>query len=92
MLKRETNSSDEIVLRYAKVGALYEMGEHFGVCFGAEIRVAVPNEFLFQRLIIFDHSIVHERKFAARVKMRMRVLVSDLAVRGPTRVANSQRT
>ncbi len=68
------------------------MGENFRVRFRFEIVVAVLDELIFQRLVIFDHAIVHERDLAAGVEMRMRILIVDLAVRGPTSVADSELT
>ena len=65
------------------------MREHFGVGFGAKVRVAAANELIFERLIIFDHAIVDQRQLAARVKMRMRVFVIHFAMRGPARVADA---
>ena len=69
-----------------------EMREHFGIRFRAKARVAVANEVIFERLVIFDHPIMDQRQFAAGVEVRMRVLIVHLAVRGPARVADPERT
>ena len=69
-----------------------QMREHFRVGFRAKVGIAVADEFIFERLIIFDYPVVHERQFAAGIEVRVRIFVSDLTVCGPTRVANAQRT
>ena len=45
---------------------------------------------IFERLVILDHAVVDEREFAARVEMRMGVLVGRLSVRGPAGVADAE--
>ena len=37
--------------------------------------VAVLDELIFQRMVVFDHAIVNERDFAAGVEVRMGILV-----------------
>ncbi len=66
------------------------MREDFGVGFGRKIAIAVPNQLIFQRLVILDHAVVHERQFPGRVEMRMGVLIGRLSVSGPARVADAE--
>src|SRR6516164_11727293 len=67
------------------------MSEHFGVGMGAKIRIAAADEFIFQRLIIFDYAIVNQRQPTAGVEVRMRIFVVYFAMRGPARMADAQR-
>ena len=55
------------------------------------VAIAIADEFIFERLIIFDHAIVDQRELAAGVEMRMRILVGDFAVRRPARVADAEK-
>ena len=41
------------------------MREDFGIGFGSEIVIAVPNQLIFQRLVILDHAVVDECQFSA---------------------------
>ena len=66
-----------------------QMRQHFGVRLGNELVLAVAEKVLLQRLVIFDHPVVHQRELAALVEMRMRVLIRRLPVRGPASVADS---
>jgi len=66
------------------------MSEDFGVGFGSKITITVPNQLIFQRLVIFDHSVVHECQFPSRVEMRMGVLVRWLSMRRPPSVAYTE--
>jgi hypothetical protein len=66
------------------------MREYFGVSLGAKTVITAADEIVSERLIIFDHSVVDERKLTARVEVRVRIFVSHFAMRGPTRVANAE--
>jgi len=46
-------------------------------------------ELFAERGVIFNHTVVHQCDFSALVKMWMRVFVGDLAVGGPTRMADA---
>ncbi len=65
------------------------MSENFGIGFGLKIAVAVLDQLILQRLVIFDDAIVDEGNFAGGVEMRVGILVVHLSVRGPARVADS---
>jgi hypothetical protein len=67
------------------------MREHFGIGFGAKVRVAAADQLIFKRLIILNHAVVDERQFAAGVEVRVRVLVGDFAMRGPACVTDAKR-
>ena len=54
------------------------MREDFGVGLGRKFAVAVADQLILQRLVIFDDAIVDERQFAGRIEMRMGVLVGRL--------------
>ena len=69
-----------------------QMREHLGVGFRPKIGIARADKILFNRLIILDHTIVHEREPAAGVEMRVCVFVGHFAVRGPTGVTDPERT
>ena len=69
-----------------------QMSEDFGVRFSGETVIAFFDQLLFQSVVIFDDSVVHERDFARGVKVRVRVFIVDLAVRGPARVADAVGT
>ena len=69
-----------------------QMRENFRVSFGAKVRIAISDQFIFERLIVFDHPVMDQREFAARVEMRVRILIVHLAVRGPARVADAEGT
>ena len=68
------------------------MREYFGIGFGTKVRIAAPDELTFKRLIIFNYAVVDECQLAAGVEVRMRVLVGNFAVRGPTCVTDAKRT
>ncbi len=68
------------------------MRQHFGVGFGAKVRIAIADELIFKCLIIFDHSVMDQRQLAAGVEVRVRIFVSHFAVRGPACVTDAQRT
>ncbi len=74
----------------ARVGVKFadEVRQHFGIRFGAKIGVAVAHQLVFQRLVIFDHTVMHQRQLAARVEVRMGILIRHFAMRGPARVAH----
>ena len=65
------------------------MREHFGVGVGAKLVAAFSFELFAERGVIFNHTVVHQCDFSALVKMWMRVFVGDLAVGGPTRMADA---
>src|SRR5437588_7426193 len=65
------------------------MGENFGIGLGGEIAIAVTDQLIFQRLVILDHAIVHEREFSRGVEVWMRVLVSRLSMSRPAGVADA---
>src|SRR5436305_14432020 len=67
------------------------MREHFGVSLRAKIGVAAADEILFKRLIIFDHTVVHEREFTTGVEVRVRVFIGHFSVGGPARVTYPKR-
>ena len=56
----------------------------------AKFVIAVADQLIFQRLVIFDHAVVDERQFPARVEMRMGVLIGRFAVGGPAGVADAE--
>src|SRR5438477_7569102 len=66
------------------------MREDFGVGFGSKIAITVPNQLIFQRLVILDHPVVHECQFSSRVEMRVGILVRGLSVSGPAGVADAE--
>ena len=65
------------------------MGQDFGVGIGRKITVAISDQLIFERLIIFDDAVMDERQFSAGVEMRVRILIGGFAVRGPTSVADT---
>jgi len=65
------------------------MSENFRVSFSRIIVVAVLDQLLLERVIIFDHAIVDESDLAARIEMGMRIFVVHLAMRGPAGVADA---
>ncbi len=67
-----------------------QMGEHFSIRFRAKIAIAILNQLFLERLIIFDHPVMHERKLAAGVEVRVCILVSHFAVRSPARVTDTK--
>src|SRR6266705_4428069 len=67
-----------------------QMGEHFGVSFRAKIGIAILNQLFLERLIIFDHSVMHKRKFPARVELRMRIVISHFPMRGPASMTDTE--
>ena len=56
----------------------------------AKLRVAVADELVFERLVIFDYAVVDEGEAARRVEMRVRVLIGRFPVRGPAGVADAE--
>ena len=67
-----------------------QMRQHFGVRFGSEMVLTLPQ--ISSSLIcavVLDHAVVDERKFTALIEMRMRVLIGRLAVGRPTRVTDA---
>ena len=66
------------------------MREHLSISLRSKGRIAVAHEFVFECLIIFNYSVVHEREFAACIEVRMSIFVVHFTVRGPTRVADAQ--
>ena len=66
------------------------MGEHFGVSFRAKIAITILNQLFLERLIIFDHPVMHERKLATGVEVRVCVFVSHFAVGSPARVTDTK--
>src|SRR5436190_11354330 len=67
------------------------MREHFGVSLRAKTGVAAADELLFKRLIIFDHTVVHEREFTTGVEVRVCVFIGHFSVRGPACVTDPKR-
>ena len=65
------------------------MRENFGVGIGFE-SVAGAEQFLFERVVVFDDAVVDDGDFAGLVKMRMGIFVRRNAVRGPARVADAE--
>ena len=65
------------------------MGEDFGIGFGRKLMIAVRDELLFQRLVVLDNAVMHQRDFAASVEMWVGVFIGNLAVRSPASVADS---
>src|SRR5436305_9744306 len=68
------------------------MCEYFGVSLRAKIGIAPAAKILFKRLIIFDHTVVHEREFPAGVEVWVRGFIGHFAMRGPACVTNPKRT
>src|SRR5437764_2567941 len=68
------------------------MGQNFGVGLGGEIAITVPDQLIFQRLVIFNHAVVHERELSRGVEVRMRVLVGRLSMSRPAGVADAIST
>ena len=66
------------------------MREDFGVGFGRKIAITVPNQLIFQRLVILDHAVVHECQLPSRVEVRVGVLIGRLSMCGPARVADAE--
>ena len=66
------------------------MRDDFGVGFGDKL-VALRGELALQVEIIFDNAVVNYDDAAGAVAVRMRVLFSGPAVRGPARVADAER-
>ncbi len=66
-----------------------QMGQHFGVRFGREMVLTLPQKRILDLRIILDHAIVDEGKFTALIEMRMRILIGRLAVGRPTRVTDA---
>src|SRR5437660_4790809 len=65
------------------------MGQDFCVGLGGEIAIAVTDQLIFQRLVILDHTVVHEREFSRGVEVWMRVLVGRLSMSRPACVADA---
>ena len=66
-----------------------QMREHLGVGVGFEF-VAGGEQFLFERVVIFDDAIVNDGDFAGLIEVRMGIFVRGRAVRGPARVADAE--
>jgi hypothetical protein len=67
-----------------------QVAEHLGVGFGLE-GVVLADQEAFDRGVIFDDAVVHERELAIAAEMRVRVGVGHPAVGGPTRMADAGR-
>ena len=65
------------------------MREHFGVGVGFEL-VPGAEQFLFERVVIFNDAVVDDGDFAGRIKVRMAIFVGRNAVRGPARVGDAE--
>src|SRR4051794_14372102 len=65
-----------------------EVGQYLRVGVRREIPVAVADQLIFERLVIFDDAVVDERQAAAGVKMGVRVLIGRFAVGGPASMAD----
>ena len=65
------------------------MREHFGVSVGFEL-VPGTNQFLLERVVIFNDAVVDDGDFAGRVEVRMAIGVRRNAVRGPARVRDAE--
>ena len=63
------------------------MGGNFGVRFGRKL-VALLDQPIFDRLEVFDDAVVDDGDSATR-QMRVRVGLSDAAVRSPAGVGNA---
>lgn len=68
------------------------MGEHFGISFRAKIGIAILNQLFLERLIIFDHPVMHERELPAGVEVRVRIFIGHFAVRGPAGMTDAEGT
>ena len=66
-----------------------EMREHLGVGLPGE-SMALADQFITQRGVIFDHPVVADREAAAFVEVWMRVLIRHAAVRRPARVRDAR--
>ena len=66
-----------------------QMRQHFGVGAGFEF-VAGLEQFLLERVVIFDDAVVDDGDFAGLVEVRMGIFVGRRAVRGPARVADAE--
>ena len=84
MATRISNPNGGVVVDFAD-----QMGEHFSVCFGSEVMRTVPQQRVFDLLVILDDAVVDEREFAALVKMRVSILIGRLAMRRPPGVADA---
>ncbi|MEY2601709.1 MAG: hypothetical protein QOJ36_1028, partial [Verrucomicrobiota bacterium] len=93
LLERRPRGVDQarlgIVSSELAINAPDQVRQNFGVGVGAKIRVAVLDELLFERLIIFNYAVVDESDFASGVEVRMGVLIVDFSVRRPTSVTDS---
>ena len=66
-----------------------QMREHFGVGVGFEL-VPGTDQFLFERVVIFNDAVMDDGDFAGSIEVRMAVSVGRNAVRGPARVADAE--
>src|ERR1017187_999473 len=66
-----------------------QMREHFGVGVGFEF-VAGLEQFLFERVVILNDTIVDDGNPAGLVELGMGIFVRGRTVRGPTRVADAE--
>ncbi len=64
------------------------MSDDLGVRLGDEF-VAFLGELMLQFGVILDDSIVHDDEIAAAIAVRMSILLSGAAMRGPARVADA---
>jgi hypothetical protein len=67
------------------------MSENFRIRIRSEIGVAILNQLIFQRLIIFDDSVVGQGKPPTGVKMRMSIFIGHFAMGRPTGMADPER-
>ena len=65
------------------------MRQHFGVGAGVEF-VAGVEQFLLERVVIFDDAVVDDGDLAGLIEVRMGIDVRRRAVRGPARVADAE--
>ena len=68
------------------------MSKDFGVGFRAKVGIAILDQLFLERLIIFDHTVVHEREFTAGVKVGVRVFIGHFAMRGPACMTDPEVT
>ena len=66
-----------------------QMREHFCVRVRFKLMVGA-NQFLFQRVVVFNDAVVDDGDFAGRVEVRMTVGVRRNAVCGPARVGDAE--
>ena len=66
-----------------------QMRQHLGVGVGFEF-VSGVEQFLFERVVIFDDAVVDDGDSAGLIQVRMGIFVRGRAVRGPARVADAE--